>query len=695
MKENWHFVQIDNHAADRLRAELDIDEFIAHLLCARGIVNADDAMDFLNPRLSNLHSPYLLRDMELAVARIRQVVDNSELVGIYSDSDLDGLTSLSLMVTLFDRLQVKSIYRYPVDDEKYGLSMDVVEHFAAQNISLLITLDSGIRDIDEIEYARSLGIDVIVCDHHQPDNVIPDAIVVNPCRNDCTYPFSDLAGVGVTFKLCQAVVLSYSSNYNIPHVLLCEDNKRLTAAVVVRGVTEKEWLGIDIDELLKHLEERFEKTRFFYFDIEETIVEKIKNKFKENEIFDIKNLQPLITSRNKNLHVDKMLSTGTDGIPLRGSKIKRIEQFVKEIQLINSEKITAYIKESLPLVALGTIADLMPLNDENRILVKQGLWNFDSLSHGGMKMLVKDINKMVSSKVIGWDIAPLLNTPGRFGKTKLTADFLISRDDAAIQDNLRTIKQLNEYRKEVIHDLFSNLIHEIEKGSINSKGKIVYVESEKCPEGLTGLLANRIADHLHKPVIVVSINHDTGIVKGSGRTSGNFDFFSIVEPFRNCFLKIGGHAQAFGFSGEKETIRRIMSDIESSVPVDLTPKELWQIDCEIPIKEVNFKTIDKLAAFEPFGVQNQPFVFLSRNCVVNDVKIIGKNRKHIKCHFKNATSIDAVGWNMAELIDMSTISNSLVDILYNIEINEYNGSVSPQIVLREMHVLESEVCKKH
>jgi len=689
MKENWQFVQIDNHAADRLRTELDIDEFVAHLLCARGIIHADDAMDYLNPRLSQLHSPYLLRDMELAVERIRQVVDNNEMVGIYSDSDLDGLTSLSLMVTLFDRLQVQCIYRYPVDDEKYGLSMAVVEHFAAQDISLLITLDSGIRDIDEIKYARSLGIDVIVCDHHQPDDIIPDAIVVNPCRNDCTYPFSDLAGVGVTFKLCQGVVLSFSSNYNIPHVLLCEDNKRLAAAVVVRGVTEKEWFGIEIDELLEYIEARFEKIRFFYLDIDEAIEKKIQNKFKEDELFDIKDLQISSTSKKKNLFSDQMLNTGIDGMPLRGSKIKRIEQFVKEIQLLNSEKITAYIKESLPLVALGTIADLMPLNYENRILVKQGLWSFDSLSHDGMTMLVKDINKTVSSKVIGWDIAPLLNTPGRFGKTKLTADFLISRDNETIQDNLRTIKQLNEYRKEVIHDLFSSIICEIEKGDIHSESSIVYVESEKCPEGLTGLLANRIADHLHKPVIVVSINPDTDIVKGSGRANGNFDFFSIVEPFRNGFLKIGGHAQAFGFSGEKEKIRGIMREIELSVPVDQSPKELWKIDCEIPIQDVNFKTIDKLAAFEPFGVQNQPFVFLSRNCVVNDAKIIGKNRKHIKFHFKTATSIDAVGWNMAEMIDMNTISDTLVDILYNIEINEYNGSVSPQIVLREMHVLGS------
>jgi len=694
MKENWQFVQIDNHAAERLRTELGIDEFVAHLLCARGIIHADDAMDYLNPRLSQLHSPYLLQDMELAVARIRQVVDNNELVGIYSDSDLDGLTSLSLMVTLFDRLHVKCIHRYPVDDEKYGLSMNVVDHFAVQGISLLITLDSGIRDIGEIKYARSLGIDVIVCDHHQPDDVIPDAIVVNPCRNDCTYPFSDLAGVGVTFKLCQAVVLSFSSNYNIPHVLLCEDNKRLTAAIVIRGVTKKEWFGIEIEELLEYLKERFGKIRFFYLDIDEAIEKKIKNKFKKDEIFDIKDLQTSITSKKKNIPVEEMLNTGIDGIPLRGSKIKRIEQFVKEIQLLNSEKITAYIKESLPMVALGTIADLMPLNDENRILVKQGLWSFDTFSHDGMTMLVKDINKTVSSKVIGWDIAPLLNTPGRFGKTKLTADFLISRDNAIIHDNLRTIKQLNEYRKEVIQDLLSSIIRDIENGNIDSENSIVYIESEKCPEGLTGLLANRITDHLHKPVIVVSMNPDTGIVKGSGRTSGQFDFFSIVEPFRSRFLKFGGHAQAFGFSGEKDTIRSIINDIESTVPVDQFPKEFWQIDCEIPIQDVNFNTIEKLAAFEPFGVQNQPFVFLSRNCIVNDGKIIGKNRKHIKCHFKNATLIDAVGWNMAETIDISTISNSLVDILYNIEINEYNGSVSPQIVLREMHVLESAYAGK-
>jgi len=686
MKKSWQLTQVDTQVVDRLRNDLGIDEFVAHLLCVRGIIHADDAKNYLHPRLSKLHSPYLLRDMDRAVARIRRVIDNKEHVGVFADSDLDGLTSLSLMVALFDRLQVSCICRYPVEDEKYGLTVAAIDHFAAQGISLLITLDSGIRDIDEIEYARSMGIDVIVCDHHQPDEKMPDAIVINPCRHDCNYPFRELAGVGVTFKLCQAVLLSFSSNYNIPHVLLCEDNKRLTAAVIVRGVTEKEWFGIEIDELLKYLEHTFEKIWLFYLDIHESVIKRIKEKYDSTEIFNIKELHSANNSGETSISQDYFAGTGIEETPPGDSKIQRIELFVKEIQLLNSEKIMAYIKESLPMVALGTIADLMPLNDENRVLVKQGLQSFSNLSHDGITMLVSDINKTVSSKVIGWDIAPLLNTPGRFGKTKLTADFLISRDNSTVRENLQTIKRLNEYRKEVIFELYSSFMLDIENGNVDFGSSIVYIESDKCPDGLTGLLANRIADHLHKPVIVVSINPDMDIVKGSGRVNGSFDFFSIVEPFRSRFIKIGGHAQAFGFSAERGKIGEIIKDIGKNMPVNVSQEELWQIDCEIPVHDVNINTMNKLAVFEPFGVKNKPFIFLSQNCIVHDVKKIGKNRKHVKFHFKNATGVDAVGWNMAEMIDVNEISNNLVDILYNIEINEYNGYIRPQIVLRDIHI---------
>ena len=683
MNENWQVTKIDTNAVKQLEKEMGIDEFIARLLCARGISSIDEASDYLNPQLSYLYSPFLLRDMDAAVARIRLAVERKEKVGIFSDSDLDGLTSLALLVSLLEKLKVDYTCRYPVENEKYGISNSIVDEFHDFDASLLFLLDSGIRDIDEIEYARSAGMDVIVCDHHQPDEALPDSIIVNPCRNDCQYPFSELAGVGVTFKLCHAVLLSYTGNYTIPFVLIADNNGKVDATEMLRGVVTRKWKDITVDELIEYLENGYEKIHFFYHDISDDVLKQLISRYSEYNFFNVKELYTSIQCKNGSILPEKLIKRNRK---LYSSKIDYIESLVKEMQVEHSEKISTHIRESLPLVALGTIADLMPLRGENRILVKHGLDYFKNMTHEGISMLIKDLNKTVSSRVVGWDIAPLLNTPGRFGKTHLTADFLISRDVLKVRENLFSIKELNKYRKELIIDLYNRFMSEIMNGDIDISGSIVYIESETCPEGLTGLLANRIADDLQKPVIVVSMLPGVTVVKGSGRANSDIDFFSMLEPFSSKFVKIGGHAQAFGFTADRRSIRDVISCIQASVPQSKNGIKEWNVDCEIGINEVSLKMLDKMSIFEPFGVKNEPFVFLSRNCTVTDVQFIGKGKKHVKCHFREAENVDALGWNMADRLKIETIINNTVDIIYNIEMNEFNGRVNPQIIIRDMYI---------
>ena len=683
MKENWLITEIDAHAVHQLQKELGIDEFIARLLCARGMTRTDEALDYLNPRLSYLYSPFLLQDMDVAVDRIRLAVEKKENIGIFSDSDLDGLTSLALLVSLLEKLKIQYTCRYPVENEKYGITIDVIDEFHKAGATLLFMLDSGIRDVDEIQYARSLGMDVIVCDHHQPDDVLPDSIIVNPCRYDCEYPFTELAGVGVTFKLCHAVLLSYTGNYTIPFVLIAGNNQKLTASIMFRGVISKKWDDISIDELMEYLERIHQRVQFFYLDVPGQVLDALKSRYNGKDIFNIEDL-PASTSGSDD-SVLPGIPENSNG-PGRCKKIDHVESIVRKMQVVHSEKIYRHIRESLPLVALGTIADLMPLQGENRILVAHGLKNFVNMSHNGISMLIQDLNKTVSSRVVGWDIAPLLNTPGRFGQTHLTADFLISSDILKVRENLFSIKELNTYRKELIMSLYTGFMKEIMDGTIDISGSIVYIESEACPEGLTGLLANRIADDLQKPVIVVSMLPGVPVVKGSGRSNSDIDFFSIIEPFSSSFVKIGGHAQAFGFTAHRDDLRKIMTRVQAGgYPLRNGIKD-WNVDCELGINEITLKLLDRMAVFEPFGVKNEPFVFLSRNLIVNDAQFIGKDRKHLKCHFKDAHNVDALGWNMAEKVTIENIINNPVDIIFNMEINEFNGRVNPQIIIRDMHI---------
>jgi single-stranded-DNA-specific exonuclease len=325
----------------------------------------------------------------------------------------------------------------------------------------------------------------------------------------------------------------------------------------------------------------------------------------------------------------------------------------------------------------------MPVYGENRTIIHYGLKSLNSTNHPGMSLLIKDLSGSVTAKKVSWDISPLLNTPGRFGKTGLIADFFLGKDANKLNSVICEIKKLNNDRKKFISDLFTVFISEMETGKYIAGDNLIFIVSEKVPEGLCGLLANRIAGSTGKPVIIISMSDNKEIVKGSGRTTGDYNFFSVVENYSHLFEKIGGHKQAFGFSIQQNRIDNLRDKICNSIEENSFKITDYNIDLDIPIEAINYRFIDNLNLFEPYGHKNNECLFLTRKAVLKDFKRFGKNMNHGKYVFQKNRAIEAVGWDMAEIME-AFLDKKEVDIVFRLENNYYNNSYFPRMLIVDL-----------
>lgn len=644
----------------------NITDVTADLLLLRGIDTPYKAYVFFNPELINCYSPFLFNTINEAIVLIKKCIQKKIKFGIFADSDIDGLTSLTIVSHLFDLLGADYCYRYPVGEELYGLTIPIIDEFRKRDVQCIITLDSGTRDVEEIAYAKSHGVDVIVCDHHEPSDELPDAVIINPKLHTCSYPFKELAGVGVAFKLCIALLSSYTRYYEQYVVILAVDSNAYHYKVMHRGCNKECGVVNDISDI-QHIINKYTNTIILHYDVAAV------NALQQVKLFNLKDYSGQL-SNNKNLlkiEPEKIFPSALDFAVAVAQKM----------QFQQSKKMMKFIKDVVPLVTMGTIADMMPLVDENRTLVTAGISFFDKTYHTGINVIREHIAKPINADVIGWDISPLLNTPGRFGKTELAAKFFLMDKSSEVKGILDEIIQLNAERKNIIQTLVNKFS---ESYSTNANKKIIMIQSDEVPEGLTGIIANRIADQTMLPVIVIANKTDSTVVKGSGRVGNHLDFFSIVSQFKHIFEKLGGHEQAFGFSIHKKNIEVLEKLLHDYLQQYDTCNNYMQYDYELPIDYISFEFLDELKLFEPYGAGHKSFTFISRNCSIASYYII--NSKHIKCIVDGTIKIEAMAWNGKDKYETILSQKKPVDIIYTVKTNEFNGLISPLLIIIDMHL---------
>lgn len=679
MKSRWVLKTGDEKVAGEIASALTISPVLASILCRRNITTPRDAFHFLNPRLSGLHSPFLMHGMDAAVKRIRRAIDGGETVAIFSDSDLDGLTSLTTVVTLFKRLApgLTVHTRYPRNGEQYGLTMPVIDELSGLGATLLITLDCGTRDVDEIAHAAKSGLDVIVCDHHEPDERLPGAIIVNPRLHECAYPFKDLAGVGVAFKLCHGVLLSYLAGFSRKFLIVTEEGGAFQCAVVMNGtvvrVVERA-LREEIADLAKGAH------AVMFHDCAGSI-RQFKDLVPGMKAYDlgreVEDLMKRLGLEYADGSVEKFFAINRN---IAGRKIDVASRIFLDVQYRKSAKVFEFNHGIMGLVALGSIADIVPLTDENRILVHYGLESLKSTDHQGLALLLD--NRQVNTRTIGWHVAPVLNAPGRMGKTDYTADFLMNKTGGEVRPLMDEIITLNEKRKSIVAVHFGEFMKQLESGEIDLSSPLVFVELD-APEGVAGLIANRIADTVNRPVVVVSRQGEGGMLKGSGRVKGNFNFFAAVEPLSGLFEKLGGHAHAFGFTVRADRLQEVRRRMEEALSNCVIEADKVEIDYELAVGDITAGFIRDLSRLEPYGSTNEEPVFLTRNAALRAFSRLGSDKRHGKYLFAGNTEIEALGWGMGD--DMNRFAEGgTVDLVYRLELSSFNGRTSPRMILIDL-----------
>ena len=558
MKKKWEYLEQDEELIKQIATKHNISELLAKILVNRGITGEEEIEIFLNPKRNNFHNPFLLNDMEKAVDRIIKAIETKEKTIIYGDYDVDGITSITVLKKFLNERGLQVDYYIPNRlDEGYGLNAEAIKKIAEQGYTLMITVDCGISGIEEVKKATSYGIETIITDHHEQLETLPEAYaIVNPKRKDNTYPFRGLAGVGVVFKVIQAI---------------------------------SQKLNLDEKEYLKYLD----------------------------------------------------------------------------------------------IVCIGTISDIVPLVDENRVIAKLGLMLVKCTKNIGLRELIKETGyKNVDSFMVSFGIAPRINACGRMGKQEEALELFLTDDYEKACTITKNLNQYNLQRQEIEKNIFDQAIEELQKENIDNLNSIV-LAGENWHHGVIGIVASRITEKYFKPTILIGIENEIG--KGSGRSVPGFDLHDALAQSAEYLEKYGGHEMAVGLSLNKDKIKDFKIHFEQ-IAKDKNVKSIVpviKIDCEIGKKELNKQTVEQIKLLEPFGEKNKPPLISYKNLKIVSIRTLSEG-KHLKLMLKDGNdTVNAIGFNLGELINDYLIGDK-VDVVGTLEINNYNCEEQIQINIKDM-----------
>lgn len=558
MNKKWEFYNVEKDEVKEISAKHGISEFLANILANRGITKDEDIRIFLDPTRNDFYDPFLLPDMEKAVDRIIEAIKNNEKTVIYGDYDVDGITSVTVLKKFLKERGLDVGYYIPNRlEEGYGLNKEAVRKIISEKYTLIITVDCGITAIDEIENCNNEGIQTIVTDHHEQGENIPNAYaVIDAKRKDNKYPFRELAGVGVVFKLIQAI------------------SKKL---------------NLDDKEYLKYLD----------------------------------------------------------------------------------------------IVAVGTISDIVPLINENRVITKLGLKLIKQTRNIGLRELITASNyKQIDSTTISFGVAPRINACGRLGCQEEALKLFLTDNIVEAKEITKNLNKYNTERQERERAIFNQALEKLKEEDIENKSTIVLGE-ENWFHGVIGIVASKLTENFFKPTILVCFEGETG--KGSGRSIPGFDLYDALKNSGEYLEKFGGHAMAVGLTMQKSEFEDFKNKFEK-IAEEQNVKQILptiKIDGKITRKDLNFDTIEEIRKLEPFGEKNKVPIFLYKNLKIDSIRALSEG-KHLKLILKDGNYlIDAIGFNLGQLADKFLIGDS-VDVVGTIETNKYNGIEKIQINLKDI-----------
>ena len=558
MNKKWEYCEPDMDIVKRISVKFDVSELLAKVLVNRDIIKDEEIEIFLDPKRTDFYDPFLMPDMKEAVDRILKAIKEKEKVIIYGDYDVDGITSITVLKKFLLECGLDAGYYIPNRlEEGYGLNKEAINEIGKDGYTLIITVDCGISSVKEVNICNELGIETIIVDHHEQAEELPKAFaIINAKRKDSEYPFRGLAGVGVVFKLIQAISIQ---------------------------------LGLKEEKYLKYLD----------------------------------------------------------------------------------------------LVCIGTISDIVPLIDENRVITKLGLKLIEQTKNVGLRELISKTGyTTINANVISFGIAPRINACGRMGYEKDALQLFLTEDLDETREITDKLNLYNIQRQEKEKEILKQALAELEEENIDKLNSIV-LSGDNWHHGVIGIVASKLAETFFKPVILVSFEKEDG--KGSGRSVPGFDLHNALILSNKYLEKYGGHEMAVGLSIKKKMFKDFKENFEN-IACEQKTEEIVptiKIDTQITAKDINKQILNELQELEPYGEKNRRPVFCYKNLKIDSIRALS-NGKHLKLILKDDNYlVNAIGFNIGHLAEEYLIGDK-VDIVGMLELNSYNGEEIIQINIRDI-----------
>ncbi len=691
----WVKSDIDPDDVREIAKKYNINLITASILIRRGIVTEEDIFFFTHRELKYQHNPFLFRDMEEAIDRINVAIEAGEKIFVFGDRDVDGITSTVLIVETIRELGGDVEWMLPEGEDDYGLSFEVIKKVAASGSDLLITVDCGITGVREVELANEVGIDVIIIDHHNVADKVPNALaIINPKLAESGYPFKELSGCGVVSKVVWALYFSRTPFYATSVCLL--NATPANDSVIVEVVRLNNLL--EVDRLTENFVPGFvdfESTRLSNFirGYEVVVYDSelqsrlLKRVFGNNYDFDFSDLRdpvrdflPKFTGKSLLRIKDILNPTGW----AKYREIDALKELFIDLVLKREEKIFENYLKRLDLVALGTIADLMPIINENRILVRYGMDRLKRTMRTGLReflMRKSLVGKDLKTMDVAWQISPFINSAGRMGEPGKATELLLSDDLDEAVELVDYILGLNKKRKNLGSDAWNSLIGKARESYDKTGGKFVLAIDPDVHRGITGIMAARLVGSFGVPSMVITEVGDKAV--GSLRSVPAFSIKNFLDNFSDILTNYGGHDFAAGFSLPKERVGEFEERFYNLIDTMDVPEksiEKINIDAEIPVKYLTPAIEKVIEFFEPYGEKNPPLVFLTRGITIESFDIVGKgNTPHLKLLLRtDKYKWPAIFWKAAEEA-VGLKKGMVVDIIYKIVKNFYQNTESLQL----------------
>lgn len=697
----WNKAPVDGPGVRELSRRYGIDLLTASILARRGITGPRHVRALLEPDLGLLHNPFLMGGMAEAVERIGAAIDSGERILIFGDRDVDGVTATVLMHEALSDLGAEVAWMLPEGEDAYGLSPAVIDRAAEAGTGLLVTVDCGVSNAEEIALAAARGIECVVIDHHNPPARLPGAAaVVDPKLPG--YPFRDLCGCAVAFKVEWALRFSRSPLFGTPLCLLAARPANGTLAVEAVRIVNLVETGRITEAFVPGLVP-WEKTRLAAFlGADEVLVLDARGQarllagaFGEDSVPALSDLDPLVRQFLPGMAGRSLLRIQSEA--MAGKYAEKQLSEVEVLVRLFSELVMAREKDRLDpafsrldLVTLGTLADLMPLVDENRAMVRAGLDMLRRSERDGLRRIFqrKDLlGKRISAADIAWQVAPLLNSAGRMGEPGKATRMFLSRVADETEALVAELFALDLKRKSMGESTWTMVLGPARESFERTGGRFVLVHEDRIPRGITGVMASRLQGFFKAPAIVLATGADPAV--GSIRCTRP----NVIEDFfarhRDAFITCGGHDFAGGFSiarsGVEEFLAAFFEAVEAQEPA-AAAEEVIAIDAEIPLAYLEPKLQDVVDRFEPYGEGNPQLAFLTRGLRVAHCELIGRREvSHLKLLFDaGKLKWPAVYWNAAQRFPGEFGIGDTVDIVYRLGRNSWGGGENLQLTVLDL-----------